>query len=194
MTNQGLFSASSFSPKIILASSSPRRQELLTCAGICFEIMHPVIDESPKPGESIEELVMRLAYEKAAAVQMPNALVLGADTLVLAPNNTLIFSKPEDLSDAARMLGILSGQTHTVMTGTCVLNNHTARQRITRTAVTFRHLSPHTIDWYLNQNESMDKAGSYSAQGKGMSLIARIEGSYTNVIGLPLAEVLDDLS
>jgi septum formation protein len=178
--------------RIILASHSPRRRELLSALGIVFEVIGTDIDESMTAGESVEEHVLRLAGQKAWAVSSrnPDALVLGADTVVVVDNTVL--GKPTDKEDAARMLGMLSGRTHEVLTGIAIIPSQCqdAYAQVVQTAVVMRGLDPKEIAAYVATNEPMDKAGAYAVQGMASAFITRIEGSYPNVVGLPTAEVI----
>ena len=178
--------------RIILASHSPRRRELLTALGIVFEVIGTDLDESMTAGESVEEHVLRLAGQKAWAVSCrnPDALVLGADTVVVVDGAVL--GKPADEEDAARMLGMLSGRTHEVLTGIAIIppQCQDAYAQVVRTAVVMRGLDPKEIAAYVATGEPMDKAGAYAVQGMASAFITRIEGSYPNVVGLPTAEVI----
>ena len=194
---------------IVLASSSPRRIDLLTQMGLKLETLSPEVDEAPLDGESPAELVERLACLKAefaivpASQQFGSCIVIAADTIVVAPNNKDIFGKPATTAEAMRMLRILQGQTHTVLTGYCIFKLTVDRKngqgniqelsRVVSSRVTFRTLSTIDIRNYVATREPMDKAGAYAAQGLGTALIQSIEGSYTNVVGLPISELLSDL-
>ncbi len=183
---------------LVLASASPRRRELLTQAGYRFQVHPAHIPEDPLPGEKPIAYVTRLAREKAEAVfreltatpvQNPetNLVVLGADTTVALDNT--ILGKPEDAADAARMLRLLSGRTHRVITGVAVATERGAEVAAEATAVRFLTLSDEEIDEYVATGEPMDKAGAYAIQGRAARWIPRIEGCYFNVMGLPLALV-----
>ena len=171
---------------IVLASASPRRRDLLTAAGLSFEIFAPDVDETPLRGETPPAMVKRLSRVKAAAAaaRFPGRLVIAADTTVALNGRSL--GKPRDAAEAKRMLRALSGKTHFVHTGFCV----GTRARVVTTRVTFRELSRADIDRYVASGECFDKAGAYAIQGVGAALVERVSGSYTNVIGLPVAEVL----
>jgi nucleoside triphosphate pyrophosphatase len=183
---------------IVLASASPRRQELLRNAGILFAVQAADINESPLAGEAARDCAERLAREKALAVSRtrPQDYVLGADTIVVVGDQ--ILGKPRDVEDAARMLRLLSGRTHAVITGVCVVgpvssfpfpvssNPETASET---TLVTFCELSDAEIRDYVATGEPMDKAGAYAIQGIASRWIPRIEGDYSNVVGLPVALV-----
>jgi septum formation protein len=183
---------------IVLASASPRRQELLRNAGFSFTVQPADIDEAPLAGESALECAKRLAREKALAVfqNNPKSFVLGADTVVAVDD--LILGKPRDAKDAARMLRLLSGRTHAVITGVCVVEpvvggqwsvvSHT-RIASSTTFVTMCEISDDEIRDYIATGEPMDKAGAYAIQGRAACWIPRIEGDYSNVVGLPVALV-----
>jgi septum formation protein len=177
--------------RIILASHSPRRRELLAALGIVFEVMPADVDESTATGETVQGHAMRLAGQKAWAIssKKPDAVVLGADTIVVVDGAVL--GKPTDEGDAVRMLERLSGRTHEVLTGIAVITPQSdqAYAQVVRTAVVMRGLEPREIAAYVATGEPMDKAGAYAAQGMASAFITRIEGSYTNVVGLPTAEV-----
>jgi len=187
---------------LVLASASPRRQELLRNAGILFTVQPADIDETPHNGESPAACVERLAREKALAVwrTRPNDLVLGADTTVVVDGTML--AKPADAEDADRMLRLLSGSTHQVITGVCLAGPSTEndqqnlrtencelRTASETTLVTFSKLSDTDIREYIATNEPMDKAGAYAIQGIASRWIPRIQGDYSNVVGLPVAMV-----
>jgi septum formation protein len=176
---------------LILASSSPRRRELLTQAGFTFQVHPAHIPEDPKPNEDPIAYVTRLAREKAQAVYNelgdPGAVVLGADTTVTLDNH--ILGKPEDAADAGRMLRLLSGRTHRVITGVAAVTANAAQVAAEVTAVRFLTLSEKEIAAYIATGEPMDKAGAYAIQGRAARWIPRIEGCYFNVVGLPLALV-----
>jgi septum formation protein len=174
---------------IVLASASPRRRELLGNAGISFTVQAPDIDESPLAGESPRDCAERLAREKALAVfqSRPQDYVLGADTIVVVDDT--ILGKPRDAGDAARMLRMLSGRTHAVITGVCVVNRVASDTASETTLVTVCELSDKEIRDYVATGEPMDKAGGYAIQGIASRWIPRIEGDYSNVVGLPVALV-----
>ncbi len=182
---------------ILLASASPRRRDLLASVRIPFEIEVPDVDESPHPGESARDLTRRLAEAKARAVHArrprDKGLVLAADTAVVIDGEAL--GKPRDESDAAATLRRLSGREHVVMTGFGLLDQArgTFHGAVAETRVWFRALTDEEIEGYVATGEPMDKAGAYACQGIGAFLIARVEGSYTNVVGLPLGQVLEAL-
>lgn len=176
-------------PRLVLASRSPRRFELLAAAGLSFTIAAPDVDERLRRGEAPRDYVLRLAREKAAAVQVDaETAVLAADTTVVAGGK--ILGKPRDRADAARMLRLLSGTAHEVFTGVAACRGSRLRARAVRTRVWMRALSPREIAWYLDTPEPYDKAGAYAIQGTAGAFITRIAGSASNVIGLPLPVAL----
>lgn len=175
--------------KFILASASPRRRELLQSIGLELEVRPSHVPEVHQPGEAPEEYVARLSRDKAAALAgvFPSDWVIAADTTVVLDDQLL--EKPADAADAARMLAQLAGRTHTVYTGV-TLENSALGWRDTRVAeseVRMLPLSDADIEWYVATGEPLDKAGAYGVQGKGAMFIEAIHGSYTNVVGLPLA-------
>ena len=180
-------------PSFILASASPRRKVLLALTGASFEVRPTPVDETLWPGETPQAHVERLARAKAAwcADRAPQAWVLAADTVVVLGNE--IMGKPEDEAEAARMLGRLSGRVHEVFTGYCLTNREGSEETwaSARTEVEFRTLTAHDVESYVLSREPLGKAGAYAIQGRGAGLIRRIAGSYTNVVGLPLAEVIE---
>lgn len=179
-------------PALVLASASPRRAELLARLGVT-PLRRPVdIDETPRAGEKGPDLVVRLASAKAAAAAARgdghDEVVLAADTEVIAEGRVL--GKPRDRADAASMLRTLSGRTHEVVTGVAVVRGPVSAVTRVTTAVTFRPLSDAEVAWYIATGEPDDKAGAYGLQGAGAVLVERVDGSDTNVIGLPLAETV----
>jgi nucleoside triphosphate pyrophosphatase len=180
---------------LVLASASPRRQELLRAAGISFTVQPADVDETPLAGESARDCAERLAREKALAVSRtrPEDLILGADTIVVVDET--ILGKPLDADDATRMLRLLSGRVHQVITGVCFVESAAAGQMpVARTAsettlVTMSAISDEEIHNYVATGEPMDKAGAYAIQGMASRWIPRIEGDYSNVVGLPIALV-----
>lgn len=177
---------------LILASASPRRQELLRNAQFEFTVQPAHIDERRNAGESPVEMVERLAREKAGAVrasfaagQSHSSIVIGADTTVVVGKDVL--EKPADERDAARMLRLLSGRAHQVITGVCVAGEGFIDVRHETTTVFFDKLTRHDIESYIATREPMDKAGAYAIQGVASRWIPRIEGDYFNVVGLPVA-------
>lgn len=210
----------SFGMRLILASASPRRAELLAAAGFTFEVCATDVDERVRPGESPREYVARLAREKAARayerlvgpaegadftqgvvpgfsradradrrtdVPGPDVLIVAADTAVIVDGR--ILGKPVDPSDATRMLRQLSGRAHVVLTGVGVRGAAFDRVVVEETRVEFAGLTDEQVAWYVATGEGMDKAGGYAIQGLASRFIPRIEGSYTNVVGLPVAAV-----
>lgn len=174
---------------LILASASPRRAELLRSAGISFTVDPAHVPEQPSPGESPIVYAQRLARDKALAVlaRYPADTVLGADTVVVVDEHLL--EKPIDADDAARMLRLLSGRTHEVITGVCVANSGFQRTEAEITQVSFASLSDDEIAFYCGTGEPMDKAGAYGIQGIASRWATRIEGCYFNVVGLPVPRV-----
>lgn len=173
---------------LVLASRSPRRAELLGAAGIPFVVRVADIDETPHPGEMPVDYVLRMAKEKAEAVHRAEGeSILAADTTVVAEGE--ILGKPEDNADAARMLSKLAGKRHEVITGVCLLNPAGERLEAATTSVWFSPLSEAEIQWYVESGEPHDKAGAYGIQGLASRFIERIDGSYSNVVGLPVALV-----
>ena len=174
---------------LVLASASPRRQELLRNAGISFEVHPADIAEDPLPREPAKECAERLAREKALAVarQRPHDCVLGADTVVVVDGELL--GKPSDAADAARMLRRLSGRVHQVITGVCLVAGGQCSVASETTSVTMSEISEKEIADYVDSGEPMDKAGAYAIQGIASRWIPRIEGDYSNVVGLPVALV-----
>ena len=179
--------------KIILASKSPRRKELLSQASIAFDIIPSSVDETKIDERDPEKLVKKLSCLKAMdiAKKYPEKWILGADTIVCL--NDLILEKPDSKKDAAKMLITLSNKEHTVFTGftLCCLSKNRTIIDIVKTKVFFKKLTNNEIKWYLNFNEYADKAGAYAIQGKGAFFIKKISGSYTNVVGLPICEVIE---
>jgi nucleoside triphosphate pyrophosphatase len=180
--------------RLILASNSPRRRELLCNAGFQFDVRPSGIEEARLPGESPEDFARRLARDKALDVARqsnPGSLVLGADTVVAI--NGEILEKPVDAADAARMLRTLSGHTHRVITGVCLVRAPEAVLAWTHetTLVTFRNLTDDEIGGYVESGEPFDKAGGYAIQGLASRFVPRIEGCYFNVVGLPVPLVYE---
>ena len=188
--------AASPRPPLVLASASPRRRELLQEAGIAFLVAAAGVDESALPGETPAAQVQRLALAKADAVtaRYPGQLVLGADTVVVLDGT--LFGKPADLADAKRMLATLSGRWHDVLTGVALVRREPAHRQawVCRTRVHFKALSSATIDAYCARANPLDKAGAYGIQEHGELLVAEIDGLRSNVIGLPVEEVVAALA
>ena len=181
--------------RIVLASASPRRAELLRAAGIGFDVQPADVDETIAPGESANEYVSRLAEAKARLVYERDGrrVVLAADTAVVVDEH--ILGKPLDDGDAARMLRMLSGRTHQVLTAVSVFHpGQIVDTRVDATTVEFAPLSDMDINWYVSSGEPMDKAGAYAVQGLASRFVTRIEGSYSNVVGLPVALVYQMLT
>jgi septum formation protein len=184
---------------LILASASPRRSELLRAAGIPHDIVISAVDESVFGDEAPDAYVCRLAEAKAMAVasRAHGRMVLGADTAVVIDGQ--ILGKPADAADASRMLRLLSGRTHDVLTGVALVDGFTGGttaasrivSRLARTVVEFSLLDEEAIAWYVGSGEPMDKAGSYAIQGLASRFVTRISGSYSNVVGLPVALVCE---
>jgi septum formation protein len=180
---------------IVLASASPRRAELLRAAGLDFDVLPASVDESPLPAETAEAHVRRLAEAKALAVvdRAGSRRVIAADTVVVIDG--AIFGKPADEDDARRMLRLLSGRAHEVVTGVSLAAmfpggpGWVVQTEVERTTVEFEPLSEAEIDWYVASGEPMDKAGAYAVQGLASRFVTRIAGSYSNVVGLPVALV-----
>ena len=182
--------------RLVLASASPRRAELLRAAGIAFDVKVADVDETQSVGETPAAYVERLAIAKAVAIteQGEPGAVLGADTTVVIDGAVL--GKPIDASDATRMLRLLSGRTHLVLTGVALIAPATAgqvsrlrRARVCTTRVTFASLSDAELAWYVASGEPMDKAGGYAIQGLASRFVTGIDGSYSNVVGLPVSHV-----
>ena len=182
--------------KLILASSSPRRAEILSNAGLRFSVLSSAVDETPLPNEEPSALVLRLATTKAdlaAARAVGPAVVVGADTTVVCEGK--ILNKPESVDQARSMLELLSGRTHSVLTGVAILRlpDNQRRQFTESTLVEFRPIQEDELAAYLATGESFDKAGAYAIQGRAGRFIPRIEGCYFNVVGLPLSRLLSEL-
>jgi len=180
--------------KFILASASPRRKELLANAGFDFEVQAGQIEEVHRPGETAGDYVARLARDKALNIARrvsEGRVVLGADTEVVVGGQ--ILGKPSDADDAARMLRLLSGKAHEVTTGVCLVSapERILAQRLSVTLVTFADLTEREIQEYAASGEPMDKAGAYAVQGLASKFVKHIEGSYSNVMGLPVHVVYE---
>lgn len=175
---------------LVLASASPRRAELLRAAGFEFVIRTADVDETVRTGETPRDYVRRLAGDKARAVgRAPGEVVLAADTTVVVDG--AILAKPDDEADAVRMLRLLAGRRHEVLTGVCLLRGDVADVRVASTVVEFCPMSEDEIAWYVASGEPRDKAGAYGIQGRMSRFVGRIDGSYSNVVGLPVALVYD---
>lgn len=180
--------------RLVLASASPRRAELLRAAGVEFDVMPAHVDEAVRDGETPADYVTRVAAAKAYVVhpRVPDRMVLAADTTVVVDEH--ILGKPDDVDDARRMLRVLSGRTHEVLTGVSLISGAgSIDTRLDRTTVEFAPLTTAEIDWYVASGEPMDKAGAYAIQGLASRFVRRIDGSYSNVVGLPVALVCEML-
>ncbi len=175
--------------RLVLASASPRRAELLRAAGFSFETLPPAIDESPHIAEPPASYVLRVAREKAAyaASFHPDGAILAADTIVVIADQ--ILGKPAGAADATRMLGLLSGAEHLVQTAVVVRASGRELSDLASTRVRFSHLTPEEIAWYVSTGEPAGKAGAYAIQGHAARFVSWIEGSWSNVVGLPVAMV-----
>jgi len=178
---------------LVLASASPRRADLLRAAGFTFDVLPVDVDEQFLPGEKPREAVSRLAEAKAVAAAaalaagLTASVILGADTAVVVHGQAL--GKPADEADAGRMLRLLSGQTHEVMTGICLLKDQGRLVHVETTDVRMARLTEAEIAWYVGTGEPFDKAGGYAVQGLGARFIEGIDGSYSNVVGLPISRL-----
>jgi septum formation protein len=175
---------------VVLASSSPRRRELLNLIGIAHEVRPANLDESMRPRETPRRHAERLARDKASAIAMrdPDLITIAADTIVVI--NRKVLGKPTDKEDAARMLAMLSGREHTVITAVAVSRGKKLRSAIEEVRVKFRRLREDEIEAYIATGEPMDKAGAYGIQGYGATIVERIEGDYFAVMGLPLVRLI----
>ena len=175
---------------VVLASSSPRRRDLLNLIGIAHDVRPPNIDETMRPREAPRRHAERLAREKASAIAVrdPDLITIGADTVVVI--NRKVLGKPKDVADAARMLGLLSGREHTVITAVAVARGRKLRSAIEEVKVKFRRLRDDEIEAYIATGEPMDKAGAYGIQGFGATIVERVEGDYFAVMGLPLVRLV----
>jgi len=178
--------------QIILASASPRRAELLNQVGITYDIQSVDIDESVKPNESAEDLVQRLAIEKSQAVTTADKPVLGSDTLGLINDHILV--KPTDLEHSIKMLSVMSGNWHEILSAVAISYNGNTHVKLNRNRVLFREISQDEMIRYWKTGEPQDKAGSYAVQGIAAMFIQRIEGSYSGIMGLPLFETMQLLN
>lgn len=177
------------SPSLILASSSPRRRDLLEALGYCFRVQAADVDEEPLANEAAENLVLRLARAKATAIPAEaGEIVLGADTVVVLGQR--ILGKPRDENDALGMLSALSGQTHRVLSGVAVCQQGRATSALSSTEVRFREIDPDEARRYWHSGEPSDKAGAYAIQGRGGMFVEAIMGSYSGVVGLPVFETV----
>src|ERR1700682_3241094 len=174
--------------RLLLCSASPRRRDLLAGLGIRFETAAPHIDESARPGEPPAAYVERMAREKGGGCARPGHVTLAADTIVVLGGEVL--GKPRDRADAARILQLLSGAEHRVITAVYVQG----QVRSVETLVRFKRLSPAQLRWLVESGDGDDKAGAYAVQGRAGAFVERIDGSFSNVVGLPLAETLEMLA
>ncbi|HEY7792041.1 MAG TPA: Maf family protein [Vicinamibacterales bacterium] len=177
--------------RLLLASASPRRAALLAAAGFAFDVFPVDLDESHHAGEPVEAYVVRLALEKAAAAarQRTHAIVLGADTTVVAPDGRIL-GKPGDGDEAGEWLAALGGRAHRVLTGVALARGDRQVSAFDETVVYMRPLGPDEIAWYVASGEWRGKAGGYAIQGLASRFVERIEGSYGNVVGLPISTVI----
>jgi len=175
-------------PRVILASQSPRRRELLTLIGISHEVRPADIDERYLDGESPRAHAERLAREKVLTIHTPDAVVIGSDTIVVVDGDVL--GKPRDVHEAARMLSRLSGRSHTVITAVAAAWRDKLESAVEEVGVTFHPLSDREIREYIATGEPMDKAGAYGIQGFGATIVQRVDGDYFAVMGLPLQKLV----
>lgn len=175
-------------PPVILASASPRRRELMTLIGIPHEVRPADIDETYLPGEQPRAHALRLAREKAQRIDAPDAIVVGSDTIVVVDGDVL--GKPRDEREAAMMLQRLSGRAHTVITAVAVAWKGRVLADVESVTVTFHQLTDQQIHDYIATREPMDKAGAYGIQGFGATIVARVDGDYFAVMGLPLQRMV----
>ena len=178
-------------PKLVLASGSPRRSEIMNSVGWEFTKDVPDIDEAERTGETPEDYVRRLAKEKAETIARshPGEIVLAADTTVVI--GTQLIGKPKDLADARRMLEMLSGNWHEVLTGIAVMKNGAVELGLQRTRVKFARMSGAEVDFLVEKGDPLDKAGAYAVQAQAALFIEGIEGDYWNVVGLPIGLVYE---
>ncbi|HEY2318239.1 MAG TPA: Maf family protein [Solirubrobacteraceae bacterium] len=173
--------------RLILASRSPQRRAILEQIGVAFEVRVPDVDELSEGPAA--EVALENAYRKASAVAPAELPVLGVDTVVSLGRR--IFGKPRDAAHAAQMLTTLAGQTHVVVSGVCLIEGDRTRTAAAQTAVAFRALDQAAIEAYVNAGEWEGRAGAYAIQGRGATLVTRIEGDYLNVVGLPVPTLVD---
>jgi len=182
-------------PPLILASASPRREEMLRLAGVRFAILHGNVNETPRAGEAPQDYALRLSEAKARVVAAlrPGHWVLGADTIVTIDGELL--GKPATRDEARCMIRKLSGREHTVITAFTLVNSGRGEviRRAVASQVRFKNVPDDEVEWYVSTAEPYDKAGGYAVQGKASFLISEVHGSYTNVVGLPLCEVIEAL-
>ena len=179
--------------QIILASASPRRKDLFSYLGLDFTVTIPHVDEQARQGEHPEDFCHRISIDKAAIAirDYPDALIIAADTIVVIDG--MILGKPHDDKEAFDYLTLLEGRTHEVYTGYTIMYKGENKTKVIRTRVHFRAMTAEEILWYIATREPLDKAGAYAVQGIGSIFVDRVEGSYTNVIGLPLSDLYYDL-
>jgi len=181
--------------RLVLASASPRRKVLLEQVGLAIDVVPSGIEETAQKSEDPENRVVRLARQKAASVagRLWDRWVIGADTIVLI--DTRILEKPHDQDEAKQMLSLLSGRDHWVLTGYAIARRDRAIlfSRVEETRVRIKRLSAEEIEWYVETGEPLGKAGGYAIQGAGCFMVEEVEGSYTNVVGLPVCQVLESL-
>jgi septum formation protein len=179
--------------QIILASGSPRRKDLFSQLGLDFTVTIPHVDEKTRQGEHPEDFCHRVSMDKAACAsqEYPDALIIAADTIVVIDGK--ILGKPRDDKEARAYLMLLEDRTHEVYTGYTIMYKGENKTKVIRTRVHFRAMSAEEIQWYIATGEPLDKAGAYAVQGIGSIFVDRLEGSYTNVIGLPLSDLYYDL-
>jgi len=174
-------------PRLILASSSPRRRDILDSLGLAFEVRVAPVDETPLEGEAADAMVARLAIAKAAAAEPSyDEIVIGADTAVVLGDR--VFGKPTDEADALDMLSVLSARTHTVLTGVAMIGPRGTDTAVSATDVRFREVHPDEARRYWQSGEPRGKAGAYAIQGSGGVFVEAIMGSFTGVVGLPVFE------
>jgi septum formation protein len=176
--------------RVVLASASPRRRQLLNLIGIAHEVRPANIDETMRPRETPRRHAERLAREKASAIARrdPDLITIGADTIVVV--NRKVLGKPRDTDDAAQMLALLSGREHVVTTAVAVSRGKKLRSAVEEVRVKFRRLRDDEIEAYIATGEPMDKAGAYGIQGYGATIVERIEGDYFAVMGLPIVRLV----
>ncbi|MFZ6014973.1 MAG: Maf family protein [Patescibacteria group bacterium] len=177
--------------KVILASSSPRRKEMLNALGIANEAIPADIDETPRKGETTKVMVKRLSYEKAKKIaeQNPKRLVIASDTALDFKGK--ILGKPRNKKHAKEILQLLQGKKHLIYTGICLMQGDKSLTAVEETKVYFRPMTKKEIDWYVGTGEPMDKAGAYGIQAYGGLFVKKIEGSYSAVRGLPIEKLVD---
>jgi septum formation protein len=177
--------------RVILASTSPRRREILALLGVPFEVIAPVFDECASPYRPVKDEVLDFALGKAGSVaaRHPESVVIGSDTMILLHGKKI--GKPDGISNAKEILRILSGKTHRIFTAVAILDGlgGPGLRAVEQVSVTMRHSSEDEIEHYLSAGESLDKAGAYSIQGKGRSLIEAVDGDYLAAVGLPLRPI-----